>query len=260
MDDFITSEELKDYITVAIEKEGLLDYIIPKANAAQVFNIEITHQRDGGYKVKVGIILEHGKESKLKALEKHDLKFNIEFSVHLKQRSEINFLHQDIGANLEIEMGTGFWIESHDDHFLTLKKEWEEVEEMSVSFLGLFLDEEEETKSLLQTFITLPVPGFNINYKLGIFKRFKIALEVGLQAKSSMNIRFGYNNNGFYRQFASQSKESEYSIFEKGEAKLGLETNINLNFIGILETGVNVPIGVYGEEEIGVVDSNQKKE
>lgn len=260
LDDFITNEELKDYITVAIEKEGLLDGMIPKADAAQVFNIEITHQRDGGYKVKVGIILEHGKESKFKVLDKHDLKFDIEFSVHLKAHSELNRDYQDIGAYFEIEMGTGFAIESHDDHFLTLKREFEEGEEMAVSFQGLTLDEEEEKKPFLQTFIALPIPGFNINYKLSLLSEFKVALEAALKAKSTMNIGFGYNSNGFYRQLDFKAEENEYSIFGKGEAKLGLETNINLNFIGILETGVNLPIGVYGEGEIGAVSSKTKKD
>ena len=234
--------------------------MIPKADAAQVFNIEITHQRDGGYKVKVGIILEHGKESKFKVLDKHDLKFDIEFSVHLKAHSELNRDYQDIGAYFEIEMGTGFAIESHDDHFLTLKREFEEGEEMAVSFQGLTLDEEEEKKPFLQTFIALPIPGFNINYKLSLLSEFKVALEAALKAKSTMNIGFGYNSNGFYRQLDFKAEENEYSIFGKGEAKLGLETNINLNFIGILETGVNLPIGVYGEGEIGAVSSKTKKD
>lgn len=261
IDNFITDEDLKDYIKIAIEKEGLLDSIIPHAYALQNFNIEITHLRDGGYKVKIGVILEHGKQSKLEALEKHDLKFNIEFQAKLKTHSEINFFHQDIGASLEIEMGTELTIESHDDNFLTLKKELEEGKEFGVSFSGLYLDEEEETKTLLQTFIPLPVPGFTVNYKLSVLKEFKIALEAALQAKGHLNILYGYNNDrGFYRQFDLKADENSYSVLGKGEARLGLETNINLNFIGILESGINLPIGVYGEGEISATGSKSKKE
>ena len=260
LDDFITNEELKDYIKVAIEKDGLLDNIVPKVDAAEVFNVKVTNQRDGGFKVKVSLILEHGQKSSLKSLEKHDLKLNIEFLVKLKAHSDIGFFHQDIGANLEIEMGTEFKIESHDDDFLSLKKELEEGEELTVSFSGLSLDEDEETKPLIQTFIPLPVPGFNVNCKVSLLKEVKIALEAALKAKSNMNIGFGYNNQGFYRQFDLQAKENNYSILGKGEAKLGFETNVNLNFIGILEAGINLPIGVYGEGEISAAGSNKKQE
>lgn len=260
LDKFITEEDLKEYIKIAIEKEGLLDSMIPKAYALQNFNIEITHQRDDSYKVKIGVILEHGKQSKLKVLEKHDLKFNIEFTVKFKLHSELNFSHQDIGASLEIDMGTEFKIESHDDNFLALKKELEEGAEFGVSFSGLHLDESEETKPLAHTTILLPVPGFSVNCKVGILKEFKIAMEAALRADSKMSIRFGYNNQGFYREFDLKSKENSYSILGKGEARLGVETNININFIGVLESGINLPVGVYGEGEIRATGSSKKKD
>ena len=260
LDNFIAEDDLKEYIKIAIEKDGLLDSIIPKAYALQNFNIEITHQRDNSYKVKIGVILEHGKQSKLKALEKHDLKFNIEFITKLKVHSEINFFRQDIGASLEIDMGTEFKIESHDDNFLALKKEVEEGEEWGASFSGLHLDESEETKPLTQTTIFLPITGLTLNCKVGILKEFKIAMEAAFRADSKMSIRFGYNNQGFYREFDLKSKENSYSILGKGESRLGVETNFNINFIGVLEVGVDLPVGVYGEGEISAAGSKEKKE
>ena len=109
LNNFISNEELKDYIEVAIAENGLLDNIVPNVYAKDILDIKVTPQKDGSAKVLVSINLNHGNKAIFKdALENHDMKLDIEFIIKLKAHADITLFKQDIGASLDIDVNTDF--------------------------------------------------------------------------------------------------------------------------------------------------------
>lgn len=266
INDFITNEELKDYIKVAIVKNGLLDNLVPRVNAESNFDVNIETQKDGSAKVIVSIMLSGGDKSVFKkALENHDIKLDIEFLVKLKAHSNINFFQQDIGANIDIELGSNFKIISNDEQFLEFKKELENNDEVNVSLAKkkleeINLDDSKDEKSLGHVTIPTPIMGLNVKFEVDFLTELELALKTALAVKSDINISFGYNNKGFYKNFNIRAKESDYSILGKVEAKIGFEPKVNISFLEVMEAGIKAPLGFYGEGQINYMKSAKKNE
>ena len=140
LNDFIKNEELKDYIKVAIVENGLLDNIVPKVQAKDIIDIDINYQRDGSAKVLVSLNLEHGNKGILKnALEKHDMKLDIELIIRLKAHADITLFKQDIGASLDIDINTDFNINPVETKEFKFNYDKDVNDNLNVS-VGLFKD------------------------------------------------------------------------------------------------------------------------
>ncbi len=267
LEDFISEEELKDYIKIAIEEEGILDKIVPNVQAASIFNIEVKTQNDGSAKVKVSLRLSGGEKSVFDNwLEEHDMKLDIEFLVKLTAHSDITLFKQDIGLKIEMELGTDFNIEPTSEDFLALKHEMKDNQEIDIAvsrekIKELKKDTTKIKKPFAKTTIYAPNIGLAIRFQASILNELEIALESSLSMKENIDINFGYNNKkGFYKNFDFETKESDFSILGKGEYKLGLEPKASISFVGIMEAGIESPVGMYGEGQINYMNSKDKNE
>lgn len=266
LNDFITNEELKDYIKVAIEKKGLLDNIIPKVKASNIVNIEVVAQKDGSAKITLSLILNSGEKTIFKSsLEKHNLKLEVELIIRLKAHSDITFSHQDIGSKLSIELGTNFNIEPTDSEFLSYKKELSNNDEINISLAKEKLNKIKKDDSnneipLVHKFIPISNIGLGIGLEIDFVHEFEIALESSLNLKNNLSILFGCNNKGFYKNIDLIIKASDYSILGKGEVKLGFQPKISISFMGVIEAGVKGTTGIYAEGQINYMKSSSKDE
>jgi len=265
--DFIAEEELKDYVRIAIEEEGLLDKIVPKAQAAGILSMEVEFKNDGSAKVKVSLRLSGGEKAVFDHwLEDHDVKLDIELIVKLTAHSDIGLFKQDIGLKMEIEFGSGFSIEPTSEDFLTLKQELEDNQEIDVALSRekikkLKTDKAKTSKPFAKTTIFAPGVGLAIQFQVGFLNELEIALESSLSAEETIIIDFGYNSkNGFYRNFDVRTKKHEFSILGKGEEKFGLEPKTSISFLGIMVVGVDAPLGVYGEGQINYMNAKNQQE
>lgn len=269
LNNFITNKELKDYIKVAIVKKGLLDNIVPKVNASDIFNIEIDTQKDGSAKVKVSINLNHGNKSIFKnALENHDMKLDIELIIKLKAHADITLFKHDIGANLNIDINTDFNINPiEDDENEEFKFNYEEDinDDLNVK-VGLFKDLLKNTKNdtskdditLGKMIIPTPILGLSVDFEIDLLKELELVLKADLNIKNNFNILFGHNNKGFYKDFDFSVKDSSYNVLGKAEAKLGLNPKVNVNFCRIMEAGIEAPLGIYADGQINYMNSSNK--
>ncbi len=268
LDDFITNDELKDYIKVAIAKEGLLDHIIPSVYAYENPSITIETRKDGSAKVNVSIDLKHGEKSIFKdTLENHDIKLEIELIVKLKAHSDINLFKAkyDIGANIDIEIKTDFNINPTDDDFKLFESEINDNEEVNISLArekldNLEMDSSKEEDNIIEYVIPTPIPGLTVNLEVDLLKELELALKSSIAMNSSINIEFGYNNKGFYKDFDFNVKDNSYDILGKVEAKIGLDPKLNVSFIGVMEAGIKAPLGVYLDGQLNYIKSASKDE
>lgn len=263
--DFIPNDDLKDYIEVAIEKSDLFNNIIPSVKADSLFDINIRPQSDGSARVNVSILLKSDEFNpfNIKILKKHDIKLEFELIVKLKVHADIRFVKQDIGANIEIELGSGISISNNDDTFKNFKeavnKKDIDINEVRNKLKELKQDESKDDLTIGVIPIKTPILGLNVNFKLDFVKEIEVALEAIFNTKSDINIMFGYNNeNGFYRNYDVKSKPSPYEILGKGEVKLGFEPNINISYMKLFEAGIKGPFGLYGEGEINYIKASNQ--
>lgn len=265
INDFISDEDLKKYITIAVS-DGLFDDLIPDVKAESIFNIDIDKKKDGSVKITVGLLLTSGDNTIFeKTLKNHDIKLDIEFSMRIKALSDLTHNKQDLGAHLEIEMGTDFKIANHDDTFFAYKQELSNGSEFNITAAKEKLDKTEldnykKNKTIGKVTIPTPILGLNVNFEIDLIKDFEVALEAALGTRSEIGISFGYNNKGFYHNFDINAEETGFNILGKGEFELGFEPKINVSFLGMLEAGTNAKLGLYGEGQINYMNSSNNEE
>lgn len=266
LNDFITNEELKDYIKVAIAKDRILDNIIPNVYAEDIFNVKVESQKDGSAKVLVSINLNHGEKSIFKdTLENHDMKLDVEFIIRLKAHSDITFFKHDVGASLDIDINTDFNINPIDDDFKLFESEINDNEEVNITLArekleDLKMDSSKEEDTLGKHIIPTPIFGLTVNLELDLLKELELALKSSITMKSNINILFGHNNKGFYKDFDLSVKDSSYDILGKAEAKIGLDPKVNISFLGVMEAGIKAPVGLYADGQLNYIKSNNQDE
>ena len=209
LNNFISNEELKDYIEVAIAENGLLDNIVPNVYAKDILDIKVTPQKDGSAKVLVSINLNHGNKAIFKdALENHDMKLDIEFIIKLKAHADITLFKQDIGASLDIDVNTDFNISPIETKEYKFNFDKDVNDDLNIK-VGLFKDILDKAKSdtskdditLGKMVIPTPVLGLNVDLEMGLIKELELVLKADLSVKNNFNILFGYNDKGFYKNF-----------------------------------------------------------
>ncbi len=266
LNDFISNEELKDYIKISIAKNGLLDHIIPNVYAEDILDIDIETGKDGSAKVKVSINLEHGNKSIFKsALENHDMKLDLELIIKLKAHCDITLFKHDIGARLDVDINTDFNINPIENEEYKFNFEEDVNDDISVK-AGLFKDilnnakkdSSKETTLIGKTFVPTPILGLTVDLKIDLLKELELILKADLNIKNNFNILFGHNNKGFYKNFDFSVKNSSYDVLGKAEAKLGLTPRVSINFCRVMEVGVEAPLGIYADGQINYMNSSNK--
>ncbi len=267
LNDFIKNEELKDYIKVAIVENGLLDNIVPKVQAKDIIDIDINYQRDGSAKVLVSLNLEHGNKGILKnALEKHDMKLDIELIIRLKAHADITLFKQDIGASLDIDINTDFNINPVETKEFKFNYDKDVNDNLNVS-VGLFKDLLNKTPNdsskdditIGKMIIPTPILGLSVDLEVDLVKELELLLKANVNVKNNFTILFGHNNKGFYKNFDFKVNDSSYDVLGKAEAKLGLNPKVNINFCRIMEAGIESPLGVYAKGQVNYMDSSAKE-
>lgn len=268
LNDFITNKELKDYIRIAIAKNGLLDNIIPNVYAEDILDIDIKSQKDGSAKVKVSINLNHGNKSIFKsALENHDMKLDLELIIKLKAHCDITLFKHDIGARLDVDINTDFNINPIENEEYKFNFEEDVNDDISVK-AGLFKDilnnakkdSSKETTLIGKTFVPTPILGLTVDLKIDLLKELELILKADLNVKNNFNILFGNNNKGFYKNFDFSVKNSSYDVLGKAEAKLGLTPSVSINFCRVMEAGIEAPLGIYADGQINYMNSSDKNQ
>ena len=268
LNNFISNEELKDYIEVAIAENGLLDNIVPNVYAKDILDIKVTPQKDGSAKVLVSINLNHGNKAIFKdALENHDMKLDIEFIIKLKAHADITLFKQDIGASLDIDVNTDFNISPIETKEYKFNFDKDVNDDLNIK-VGLFKDILDKAKSdtskdditLGKMVIPTPVLGLNVDLEMGLIKELELVLKADLSVKNNFNILFGYNDKGFYKNFDFSIEDSSYNALGKAEAKLGLNPKVNVNFCKLMEIGIEAPLGIYADGQINYMNSSNKDE
>ena len=268
LNNFISNEELKDYIEVAIAENGLLDNIIPNVYAKDILDIKVTPQKDGSAKVLVSINLNHGNKAIFKdALENHDMKLDIEFTIKLKAHADITLFKQDIGASLDIDVNTDFNINPIETKEYKFNFDKDVNDDLNIK-VGLFKDILNKTKNdtskdditLGKIVIPTPVLGLNVDLEMSLIKELELVLKADLSVKNNFNILFGYNDKGFYKNFDFSIEDSSYNVLGKAEAKLGLNPKVNVNFCKLMEIGIEAPLGIYADGQINYMNSSNKDE
>ena len=266
LNDFISNEELKDYIKISIAKNGLLDHIIPNVYAEDILDIDIETRKDGSAKVKVSINLDHGNKSIFKsALENHDMKLDLELIIKLKAHCDITLFKHDIGARLDVDINTDFNINPIENEEYKFNFEEDVNDDISVK-AGLFKDilnnakkdSSKETTLIGKTFVPTPILGLTVDLKIDLLKELELILKADLNVKNNFNILFGHNNKGFYKNFDFSVKNSSYDVLGKAEAKLGLTPSVSINFCRVMEVGVEAPLGIYADGQINYMNSSNK--
>lgn len=268
LDNFVSNEELKDYIEVAIVENGLLDSIIPSVNAEDIFDVDVNYQKDGSAKVLVSINLNHGNKSVFKnTLENHDMKLDIELIVRLKAHADITLFHHDIGASLDIDINTDFNINPIENEEYKFNFDENINDDLNIQ-VGLFKDALTNAKNdtskdditLGKMIIPTPILGLSVDLEMDLIKELELVLKADFKFQNNFNILFGHNDKGFYKNFDFSVKDSSYDVLGKAEAKIGLNPKVNINFCRIMEAGIEAPLGVYADGQINYMNSSNKNQ
>lgn len=269
--DFVSSEELKEYIKTALKDSSILNCLGTTVYAAEdedeLIEIDVKPQKDGSVKVIITLNLQGEGNSfiNLEEMKNHEIVFEMELTLRLKSYSEINFFKTDIGANIDVEITRALSIRPKEDYWEEFKEEEnkndiESVEIAKEILKNLKEGKMEEEQDILLIKIPTPVAGLTLDLRFKLFEELRMAFELDAKETTTVKTTFGYktgvtkaNKVGFYWNSTVNTTERNFEALGKADIKIGMRPHIVVNFVEIIKVGATVSIGGYAEGEVSYI-------
>lgn len=275
--DFISNEELKEYIKVALRESSILNCLGTTVYAAEnddeLIQIDIKPQEDGSIKAIITLNLQGDGNSfiDLEKMKNHEAVFEMELTLKLKSYSEIDLFKTDIGAIIDIEVSKALSIQPKEEYWEDFKEEENEndiecIENAKKILKELEEDSVDEEQELVRIKMPTPVAGLTVDLSLGLVEELKMAFQLSATETTTIRTTFGYKTGitkaskvGFYWNSNVSTTQNNFEALGKAEIKLGIEPKVEINFIEVIKVGASASMGVYAEGQINYIFSTEEE-
>ncbi len=266
-EEFILSDEIKEYVLSAVENQEWFDNLLTRVNAKKkdtkinTFNIK---QKELGHVILEFSVLINGSDDDIGKLKGNAINFSflkhhqilLDFSLDIDTDLHIDFSEivnreMDLYMTIGTEMGITIKHASSKVDFLFDEKDSytsKEIENITDFMSEQNADEEDWQKWIGG--VNIPVGG-GFGVSLNLYTLFDLSLNVesSLTFKDTLNINGGYKKrflksyepHGYFRTDPSV----EGSIIGKVKTRIGLSTVVGLTFMNMAAVDVDFSNGVY---------------
>ena len=260
LEDFEANEEVNEYL-IAYAEQNVMDYVVPKVNAASSTTIKAEwDKKNQALVAKVHVETNPNDTLFNKSfLKYHRLSFDYEVKLTYKLNYDISLTNIDINLVVEIKNTPSMKLEHAEETLDNIKKGLDAytkdvnvLKTLKGDYENISTDKKTLEQGVGKIIIPTAVTGLNMESDISLIMNFDVKANMDATLTNTNTAVIGYSSKkGLYGSLTYKNNV-EANIFGSASMRLGSKIDMGLNLMGVAKVNGSLSGGIYGKGDISI--------